>query len=100
MSKKESIHGLLRTEGSSLMWSICAFLIPALAVLSLGIYSSLDGALGPNRCKMTYTSLSKRVIAVKSDSLVQGPKLYKYSNHNTKILNQQPVLFIPGHKGM
>lgn len=98
MSKKAG--SLPRTQGYSLMCNICTILIPAVAVLLLGIYSSSDGALGPNRCKMTYTSRSKRLIAVKSDSLIDGPKLYKYSNHNTKILNQQPVLFIPGHKGM
>ena len=98
MSKK--MGSSPRTQGTSLMWNVCAIFIPAIALLSLGIYSSLDGVLGPNRCKMTYTSRSKRLIAVKSDSLIEGPKLYKYSNHNTKILNQQPVLFIPGHKGM
>jgi hypothetical protein len=90
------------SKGISHQPSMSCFLIvllPALAVLLLSIYSSSDGALGPNLCKMTYTSRSKKLIFVKSENLIDGPKLYKYSNHKTKILNQQPVLFVPGHKG-
>lgn len=54
--------------------------------------------MGPNPCIMTYTDLSKTLIPVKSGII--GPKLYKYTNYRNKKLNQQPVLFIPGHKGM
>lgn len=66
--------------------------------LFFGIYSSYEGRLAPNPCKMTYTSFDKTLIPVKSG--IMGPKLYKYTNYNNKKLNKQPVLFIPGHMGM
>lgn len=72
--------------------------IPAFACLLFGIYSSQDGVMGLNPCKMTYTSRNKKIVVV--ESAIEGPKLYKFTNFNSKKLNQQPILFIPGHKGM
>mmetsp|Transcript_23374 Transcript_23374/g.22517 ORF Transcript_23374/g.22517 Transcript_23374/m.22517 type:complete len:257 (-) Transcript_23374:790-1560(-) len=70
----------------------------SIVFLLFGIYSSYEGRLAPNPCKMTYTSFDKTLIPVKSG--IVGPKLYKYTNYNNKKLNKQPVLFIPGHMGM
>ena len=85
-----------KSEGPKItcFWMV---VIPAFAAILFGIYSTRDGVIGPNPCKMTYTSRNMKIITVKS--AIEGPKLYKFTNYNNKKLNQQPVLFIPGHKG-
>ena len=88
-SKKCKGHSL------SCFWMV---VIPSFAALLFGIYSTRDGVMGPNPCKMTYTSRNMKIVPVKS--AIEGPKLFKFTNYNNKKLNQQPVLFIPGHKGM
>ena len=85
--------------GRSSLFSFSTLLVSALAVLLLGIYSSKPDALGPNPCKMTYSSVSKKSIAVKSKNRATGSRLYQYNSNTAQSLNAQPVLFIPGHKG-
>lgn len=81
--------------------AFCFFtlLVSALLVLLLGIFSGKQDALGPNPCKMTYSSVSKKIVTVKSKNRVSGSRLYQYNSNSLQSLNAQPVLFIPGHKG-
>ena len=96
-----SSSGTAKTSRPFKWSSISCYLmivIPSMAMLLLGIYSRRDGGLGPNPCQMTYTSRDMKEINVVS--AIAGPKMYKFTNYNNRKLNRQPVLFIPGHKGM
>ncbi len=73
------------------------FVVGCLSLVLLGLYSRSDSVMGENQCKMTYTSLDKKLLRV--ESKIVGPQLYKYTNALTKKLNKQPVLFVPGHQG-
>ena len=73
------------------------FVVGCLFLVLLGLYSRSDSIMGENQCKMTYTSMDKKLLRVESS--IAGPQLYKYSNPLNKKLNKQPVLFVPGHQG-
>jgi hypothetical protein len=78
-------------------------LLAFIAFAAFGILYAVFGGIGRavvlknNQCKMTYTSRDRRFIPVRTT--VSGYQLWKYSNHRSKRLNKQPVLFIPGHRG-
>ena len=79
------------------MVALLVFVAASIAFVLLGLWSKTEAVLGPNQCRMTYTSLDHRQVPV--NSFIHGPRLLKYSNALTKKLNKQPVLFIPGHQG-
>ena len=98
MSKK-SDKSLQKTLSLSCFWAI---VLPACAMLVIGLYSLKESSFKEgsplNQCRMTYTSKNKKIVPVSSS--IQGPRLFKYTHYSSKKLNQHPVLFVPGHKGM
>ena len=71
-------------------------LVVAVAFLAVGFYSR-QTVLKSNPCEMTYSKREKTEIALCGKNCEY--KLWKISNPNSKTLNMQPVLFIPGHLG-
>jgi len=73
--------------------------IAGLVYLGLGWFGR-EYLLQTNPCQMTYTTMAKSRIVVKSK--IVGPRLYKHpsgTNVPPDKLNPQPVLFIPGNRG-
>jgi len=68
----------------------------AIAFSILGWYGQ-QVILKKNQCKMTYSA--KETYSVLFEWKTSGYKLVKISNNNSKNLNSEPVLFIPGHLG-
>jgi hypothetical protein len=88
------IGTILQQRGTA---ALAVFLAVSVMFLLLGLWSRTEQVLGPNQCRMTYTSLDNRQVPVHSS--IRGPRLLKFSNALTKKLNKQPVLFVPGHQG-
>jgi hypothetical protein len=79
------------------MWAIALALMAAAAIfVGCGIFGR-NTVLKANPCKMTYSKREKTEVPLCGKTCEY--KLWKISNPNSRSLNIQPVLYIPGHLG-
>lgn len=73
-----------------------ALMAGAALYLGLGIIAR-NAVLKANPCEMTYSKREKTEVPLCGKSCEY--KLWKLSNPNSRALNPQPVLYVPGHLG-
>ena len=71
-------------------------MVAASIVIGFGIYAR-SAVLEANPCAMTMSKREKTEVALCGKNCEY--KLWKISNAMSKSLNDQPVLYIPGHLG-
>jgi hypothetical protein len=78
-------------------WGIALALMAAAAIfVGCGIFGR-NTVLKANPCNMTYSKREKTEVPLCGKTCEY--KLWKISNPNSRSLNTQPVLYIPGHLG-
>lgn len=78
-------------------WVIMSVLmVLAVAVLIGGMFARMT-VLNANPCQMTYSHRDKKEIPMCGKNCEY--KLFKITNAQNRKLNNQPVLYIPGHLG-
>lgn len=62
-------------------------------------YLGQQQILDQNKCEMTLSKREERKAFIPMNSSLTSFSLWRYSNVNSRKLNDFPVLFIPGHQG-
>ena len=82
----------------NLRWTSISYCFISVIFLIVG-WKGLQEILTSNRCKMTYSRPSLKEVFVGEKNRAVGFKLWMHDSQTSASLNEQPVLFVPGHYG-
>jgi hypothetical protein len=79
------------------LWLYAAVAVIAVSLLIYGAIRARSKVLSSNPCRMTYSNPAMTKMPLCGEGC--GHQLWKVSNPDSKKLNRQPVLYIPGSLG-
>jgi len=79
-------------------WTSLSYCFVSILFLIVG-WKGLQEILSSNKCNMTYSRPNFNEVFIGEKNALVGFKLWKHDSQTRDSLNEQPVLFVPGHYG-